>query len=57
MKMLEIKILKKKDKKLKNLKRKDKEMLIEANGNLLQQISVEMKEILEPKPQRRRRKT
>ena len=42
MKMLEIKILKKKDKQIEKLK-KDKEMLIEANGNLLQQISVEAK--------------
>lgn len=29
--------------------RKDKEMLIEANGNLLQQISAENEEILSPK--------
>ena len=29
--------------------RKDKEMLIEANGNLLQQISSESEEILSPK--------
>lgn len=29
--------------------KKDKEMLIEANGNLLQQISAEKEEILNPK--------
>ena len=44
----------KRDKKIEKLE-KDKEMLIEANGNLLQQISVETKEIEpqaqeEPKP-------
>lgn len=37
----------KKDKKIEKLE-KDKEMLIEANGNLLQQISVESEEILKP---------
>ena len=38
----------KRDKKIEKLE-KDKEMLIEANGNLLQQISVETKEInIEP---------
>lgn len=39
----------KRDKKIEKLE-KDKEMLIEANGNLLQQISVETKEI-EPQAQ------
>lgn len=29
--------------------KKDKEMLIEANGNLLQQVSAEKEEILKPK--------
>lgn len=41
--------LNKRDKKIEKLE-KDKEMLIEANGNLLQQISVETKEI-EPQAQ------
>lgn len=40
--------IKKQEKQIEKLQ-KDKEMLIEANGNLLQQISVETKEILEPK--------
>lgn len=39
----------KRDKKIEKLE-KDKEMLIEANGNLLQQISVETKDI-EPQAQ------
>lgn len=41
--------LNKRDKKIEKLE-KDKEMLIEANGNLLQQISVETKDI-EPQAQ------
>lgn len=36
-----------KDSEIEKLK-KDKEMLIEANGNLLQQISVEKEEVLKP---------
>lgn len=40
--------IKKKDTEIEKLK-KDKDMLIEANGNLLQQISVEKEEILKPK--------
>lgn len=43
--------IKKKDSEIEKLK-KDKDMLIEANGNLLQQISVESKEILEPKEEK-----
>lgn len=45
--------IKKKDSEIEKLK-KDKDMLIEANGNLLQQISVETKEILEPKEEEKK---
>lgn len=46
----------KRDKKIEKLE-KDKEMLIEANGNLLQQISVESEEILKPQaPQEEEKK-
>lgn len=44
-----LKDIKSKDEEIAKL-RKDKEMLIEANGNLLQQISAENEEILNPKP-------
>lgn len=40
--------LKAKDEEIAKLK-ESKEMLIEANGNLLQQVSVEKEEVLEPK--------
>ena len=43
--------IKKQEKQIETLK-KDKEMLIEANGNLLQQISAESKEVLEPKQEK-----
>ena len=36
--------------------KKDKEMLIEANGNLLQQISVEKEEALKPEAQKEEKK-
>ena len=44
-----IKEMKSKDETISKLQ-KDKETLINANGNLLQQISVESEEILNPKP-------
>lgn len=48
--------IKKKDNEIEKL-RKDKEMLIEANGNLLQQISVEDEEILKtPKEEEEKKK-
>lgn len=40
--------IKKKDNEIEKLK-KDKDMLIEANGNLLQKIAVEDEEILKPR--------
>lgn len=40
--------IEKRDNKIKKLE-KDKEMLIEANGNLLQQVSSQSEEILKPK--------
>ena len=42
--------IKKKDQQIEKLT-KDKEMLIEANGNLLQQVSSQTEEILQTKPQ------
>lgn len=42
--------IKKKDNQIEKLT-KDKEMLIEANGNLLQQVSSQTEEILQTKPQ------
>lgn len=47
--------IKKQEKQIEKLQ-KDKEMLIEANGNLLQQISVETKEILEPQKEEKEEK-
>ena len=47
--------IKKQEKQIEKLQ-KDKEMLIEANGNLLQQISVESKEILEPQKEEKEEK-
>lgn len=47
--------IKKQEKQIEKLQ-KDKEMLIEANGNLLQQISVESKEILEPEKEEKETK-
>ena len=43
------------DEEIKKLK-EDKEMLINANGNLLQQISVEKEEILKPKKEEQENK-
>ena len=42
--------IKKRDNQIEKLT-KDKEMLIEANGNLLQQVSSQSEEILQSKPQ------
>lgn len=47
--------LKKKDNEIEKL-RKDKDMLIEANGNLLQQISVEDEEILKTPKEEEKKK-
>lgn len=47
--------IKKKDNEIEKL-RKDKEMLIEANGNLLQQISVEDEEILKTPKEEEKKK-
>ena len=47
--------IKKQEKQIEKLQ-KDKEMLIEANVNLLQQISVESKEILEPQKEEKEEK-
>ena len=47
--------IKKQEKQIEKLQ-KDKEMLIEANGILLQQISVESKEILEPQKEEKEEK-
>lgn len=47
--------LKARDEEISKLK-KDKEMLIEANGNLLQQVSAEKEEILKPKEEKEEKK-
>ena len=47
--------IKKKDTEIEKLK-KDKDMLIEANGNLLQQVSTQSEEILNPKEEKEEKK-
>ena len=47
-----IKDIEKKDQEIEKLK-SDKEMLVNANGNLLQQISMSTEDILEPKEEKK----